>query len=143
MRDIEGQILLDEWLKQFQRINFIGCGSCICKRCLYYQSGRCPYGECFDDIRAIDNPYDKAHPDIPPRTGWSNWNKPGEQEHWCRGGTFYPVYSCNRFEKYKGLNIKECIGCNIIEYQDGYMNCSLVDSVGCEVCYRNFLKKFD
>ena len=64
------------------------CRDCYCKTCLRWWSDRCVYGKCWDDFRAKENPYNKIFPDKPPRTGWSNWNKPGEQEHWCRGGAF-------------------------------------------------------
>lgn len=141
---MDGQINITEYLKdQHPEMKWGGCGQCVCKSCLYHWSERCPYGKCFDDKRAIENPYDKAHPDKPPRTLWSDWSKPGEQAHWCRGGTFYPVYTCKNFVKYKGLEIRKCLECNIAVYQDGYMSCSLVDTVGCEECYRRLERKLE
>lgn len=71
--------------------SFPHCGSCVCQKCLYWWSGRCPEGECYDDKRAKEEPYNKAFPERSPRTQWSNWNLPGEQAHWCRGGTFFII----------------------------------------------------
>ena len=137
-----GQITIDSYFRKLPEVDF-SCKHCICEHCLYYSSGRCPYGRCFDDKRAVEHPYDKAHPEKPPRTAWSDWNKPGEQAHWCRGGLFYPTYQCEYFEKFKGLEIKECIKCNVSVFQDGYMNCSLVDSTGCERCYQELMEKME
>lgn len=81
---MEGQINLKEWQKSINHKVYAGCSGCACRNCLYWWSSRCPYGECWDDHRAIIDPYDKAHPDQPLRTAWSNWNKPGEQAYWCR-----------------------------------------------------------
>ena len=72
---------------------------------------------------------------------WSNWNKPGEQAHWCRGGTFYPTYTCKHFVKYKGQQVKTCLKYNVSVFQDGYIECGLVDTLGCEKCYEEFEKK--
>ena len=94
--------------------------------------------EIWDDHRAETDPYDKAHPGEPPRTYWSNWNKPGEQEHWCRGGENYPVTYCPHFVKYKGQQVKTCLKANVSIFQDGYIDCSLVENFGCEACYREF-----
>ncbi len=137
-----GQISISDYLASMPDVVSAGCGECICQKCLYYHSDRCSYGHCYDDKRAKDNPYDKAHPDRPPRTVWSNWNKPGEQAHWCRGGTFYPLYSkCEHFVKYTGVRVEECIWANILVYQDGYRECSLVDVFGCETCYDHLMEK--
>ena len=100
---MKGQINIFDYLSGIPVVTFGGCGQCICKKCLYWWSGRCPNGYCFDDKRAVDDPYDRAHPDKSPRTLWSDWNKPGEQAHWCRGGVCYPVYHCNHFKKYIGV----------------------------------------
>jgi len=135
-RVINGQINIFEYFEQIPKMTFGGCGKCVCRSCLYGQSSRCPYGECFDDERARSNPYDKAHPGEAPRTAWSNWKT--DQTFWCRGGTFYPVYQCKHFVKYKGCQIRECLKCNVAVYQDGFMDCSLLDIVGCEVCYKEF-----
>ena len=109
---------------------------CICEKCLYYCTNRCPYGNCYDDLRAKENPYDKAHPKKTPRTSWSNWRE--DQAYWCRGGLFYQSYKCDRFVEYDESKtvVKDCLETVIEIYQDGYMNCSLVDSVGCQECYR-------
>lgn len=132
MKQIRGQMDIFQYLSETPM--FMHCGHCVCSKCLYHESGRCPYGCCFDDKRARTDPYDKAHPDRPPRTAWSNWDKPGEQAHWCRGGFFYPTSYCGNFVKYKGAVIEECIGCNICVFQDGYVSCSLKETMGCEAC---------
>ena len=140
MKQIDGQISITEYLSTRDG-RFPSCSSCICDNCLYWWSSRCTYGGCYDDIRAEQNPYDKAHPDKSPRTAWSNWNKPGEQAHWCRGGVFYPVSYCDKFVKYKGSRVENCLRCNVQVFQDGYIDCALVDSVGCERCYEEFGKE--
>lgn len=119
------------------------CDNCICKTCLYYCSDRCPYGRCYDDKRAIDNPYDKAHPEEPPRKAWSNWMT--DQMYWCRGGTHYKTYKCDNYLEYirnKHI-IKECLEAIVDIYQDGYIRCSLVDSLGCDECYKRFEQKIE
>ncbi len=132
MKQIDGQMDIFEYLSG--EIHIGGCGPCICRNCLYWWSSRCPYGGCYDDKRAIDDPYDRAHPNDPPRTAWSNWNKPGEQAHWCRGGICYSTRYCEKFIKYEGSMIEECIECNIQVFQDGYIDCSLKEITGCEAC---------
>ncbi len=116
------------------------CGDCVCRKCLYWCSDRCPYGKCYDDHRAKEEPYDKIHPEKSPRTSWSNWNKPGEQAHWCRGGALYPVSYCEHFEKYMGCQVMECLKAVVAVFQDGYIDCSLVDTLGCEACYKEWNK---
>lgn len=122
------------------QLNLGGCGECICKRCLLNASGRCPYGSCMDDYRAIDNPYNKTYPNEPPRTSWSDWSKPGEQGHWCRGGLFYAEDTCDHFIPYiqEATICRSCLEANVVIYQDGYIKCSLIDLLGCEECYRRF-----
>ena len=85
------------------------------------------------------NPYNTAHPNEPPRTQWSDWSKPGEQAHWCRGGTVYPIRACEYFVKYTGSRIEECLKCNVQKFQDGFISCSMIENQGCEACYREFL----
>lgn len=109
---------------------------CICEKCFYYWSSRCPHGSCYDDLRAKINPYDKAHPGEPPRTYWSDWKE--DQAAWCRGGTVYQTHECDKFVKYEGSTVKECLEGLVQVYQDGYVQCSLVESVGCEECMRRF-----
>lgn len=138
---IEGQIDLLEWQQSRKRIVIGGCSGCCCRDCLYWWSERCPYGSCYDDLRAKRDPYDKAHPEEPPRTWWSNWNNPGEQAYWCRGGDCYPAYYCEHFVKYKGQQVKHCLKAAISIFQDGYMSCSIIDSVGCEKCYEEFERR--
>ncbi|MDB8771821.1 MULTISPECIES: hypothetical protein [unclassified Ruminococcus] len=110
------------------------CRDCYCKTCLRWWSDRCVYGKCWDDFRAKENPYNKIFPDKPPRTGWSNWNKPGEQDHWCRGGAFYPERKCEHYVEYTGCTIEDCIAAPIQLFQDGFLICTLKDSIGCEAC---------
>lgn len=116
-----------------------GCGSCICKSCLFWWSSRCPFGECYDDHRAEIDPYDKAHPNDPPRTGWSNWKT--DQAFWCRGGVTYPITDCPHYVKAEKSNVSSCLEANVQVFQDGYIQCSLVDSIGCEECMRRFEAK--
>lgn len=136
-----GQITLEEYL-QSRHKTFPTCGDCVCNNCLYWWSSRCPYGKCYDDHRAETDPYDAAHPDRPPRKWWSDWNKHGEQAHWCRGGDLYPVSYCHHFVKYDaGQDIRDCLCAPVSVYQDGYIWCSIVDSIGCQECYRRFLER--
>ena len=58
-----------------------GCGPCVCKKCLLWWSRRCPRGGCWDEWRARHEPWPG-----PVRRQWTDWDKPGEQAHWCRGG---------------------------------------------------------
>ena len=119
------------------------CGSCLCRNCLLWWSNRCPYGGCYDDHRAEVIPYDKAHPNEPPRKLWSEWNRPGEQAHWCRGGTLYPAETCEHHIQYQRDKAKVmcCFDSNVVVYQDGYVQCSIIDSVGCQECWRRFQEK--
>lgn len=133
-----GQINIKQYMHDRDSTVIKHCGQCVCRNCLYWWSSRCPYGDCWDDHRATVDPYDKAHPGDPPRTGWSCWDKPGEQAHWCGGGAFYPVPYCPRFVKYKGQQVRECLKAVVSVYQDGYIQCSLVDMLGCQACYDEF-----
>lgn len=141
-RGMNGQITLEEYLKSRRKI-FPTCGDCVCRSCLYWWSSRCPYGKCYDDHRAEADPYDAAHPNQPPRKWWSNWDKPGEQAHWCRGGDFYPISYCPHFVKYQGQVVKHCLLANVSIFQDGYIRCSMVDSIGCQECYRRFEERME
>lgn len=118
-----------------------GCEDCICRRCLYWWSRRCPYGRCYDDHRAEVDPYDKAHPDKPPRTGWSHWET--QQAYWCRGGFFHPVDRCGHFVEYEEHQVKECLHAPVSIYQDGYIRCGVIDWKGCQRCYEEFMKKWE
>lgn len=117
-----------------------GCGECICQRCLYYWSQRCPHGGCYDHYRALNEPYYVLHMAEPERTAWSNWNLPGEQNHWCRGGIFYPAESgdCGDYQEYKGATAEQCLFGNVLKFQDGYIICAIVDNIGCEKCMEMF-----
>ena len=139
---IPGQIELKDYLRwEYPEWTWGGCGKCACRACLYWWSQRCPYGGCWDDHRADVDPYDRAHPEEPPRTWWSDWNKPGEQAHWCRGGNNYPVYYCPYFVKYLGQKVKHCLKENVSIFQDGYILCGLVENFGCERCYKEWEEK--
>lgn len=109
----------------------ISCSDCICRYCLYWWSGRCPYGECRDDWRAKCDPYKGSR-----RTGWSDWDKPGEQEHWCRGGSFYPAEECEKFEEYTGQIVEQCHKAPTLVFQDGYRECSMKVNGTCERCLK-------
>lgn len=122
-----------------EQMSVAGCGDCLCRDCLLWWSSRCPYGECYDDHRAKERPYDKMHPEKPPRTGWTNWRT--DQAYWCRGGTTYPTHYCEHYAHYKGSTVMTCLLANVQKFQDGYIGCSLVDSVGCEECYKRFIEK--
>lgn len=45
---------------------------------------------------------------------------------------------CGLFEK---LKIYDCLSAVVIETKDKRIYCSLVDSVGCEDCYKDWLRK--
>ena len=138
-KQCEGQMSLSDLPNQLQ-IDW-SCSKCVCKSCLYWWSDRCPYGLCYDDLRAKDNPYDKAHLDKPPRKIWSNWNKPGEQAHWCRGGSFYPSHWCWHYVRYEGQQVRTCLEYNVSVFQDGYIRCGFLP--GCEECYRRFEERME
>lgn len=112
------------------------CGDCLCRDCLFWWSNRCPYGECYDDLRATENPYNIAHPLEPPRTAWTGWQT--DQAHWCRGGIFYPQHRCTNYKHYEGSIVKSCLAANVQIFQDGFINCSLVERIGCAECYQRF-----
>lgn len=114
---------------------------CVCRSCLMWWSSRCPYGGCYDDHRAEVNPYDKAHPNKPPRTGWSDWKD--DQAHWCRGGTVYPTIYCEHYVKYNGSVIKHCLRANVQIFQDGFMRCGIGEHVDCETCYKQFEEELE
>lgn len=130
-KQIPGQLSIDDLLRNKKNGR---CTECICRNCLYWWTNRCPHGTCYDNYRAKSDPYDKAHPGKPLRTSWSNWNKPGEQAHWCRGGILYPANYCEHFEKYTGSTIEDCVLAPIHIFQDGFVSCSLKESIGCEAC---------
>lgn len=120
---------------------YAGCYQCICRNCLMWWSSRCPYGECYDDHRAEVNPYDKAHPNEPPRTAWSNWKT--DQAFWCRGGIFYPAVWCEHYVKYQGSRVEDCLGANVQRFQDGYIRCGMGDPPDCHSCYKRFEERME
>jgi len=138
MKQCSGQISIVEYLERCNAAS-MSCSPCICRRCLYWWSQRCPYGECWDDCRAKDDPYDKAHPDKPPRTGWSSWRK--DQAYWCRGGAFYPAHYCPHYIHYDGQQVRECLRAVVSVFQDGYIGCPLVENIGCGQCYEEFMER--
>ena len=115
----------------------MSCTECICRSCLLWWSGRCPYGGCYDDHMAKIAPYDEAHPGKV-RKAWTEWDKPGEQAHWCRGGVLYGHTECEHYVQYKGSQCRECLKAVVQVFQDGYIDCSLVEQIGCEQCYKEF-----
>lgn len=131
---MEGQMTIFDYLEEPK--TSMSCEGCICNTCLYLWSGRCRYGSCFDDHRAKTDPFDKAHPERNPRTQWSNWDKPGEQAHWCRGGTLYPAKHCEKYVEYEGSTIEECLLAQIQVFQDGHIKCAMMDAIGCEACIK-------
>lgn len=142
MKTMEDQINIFEYMaKEYPKMSLNGCGNCICRHCLYWWSNRCPFGKCWDDHRAQVNPYDKAHPDGPQRTGWSNWKT--DQAYWCRGGVCYPAYECEIYVKYTGQRVETCLDANVQVFQDGYILCSLVDIARCKQCYERWERKND
>lgn len=82
-------------------------------------------------------PYNEAHPGVI-RKQWTGWSKPGEQAHWCRGGNFYPVEMCEHYVEYQKPIVKECLCAVVTVWADGYIDCSLVDVIGCEACMKNW-----
>lgn len=105
------------------------CSGCVCYYCLYYWSSRCPYGKCRDDWRAVNDP---CRAEV--RKLWSDWDKPGEQERYCRGGFFKPAEECVKFVEYQGQIIEECYRANTQVFQDGYRICSMITNGSCEQC---------
>lgn len=134
MKQVAGQQNIFDYIADQDHKVIKHCGQCVCQNCLYWWSSRCPYGSCYDDHRAKTDPFDKAHPERTPRKLWSDWNKPGEQAHWCRGGASYPVSYCQHFVKYAGQTVEECIDELIQVFQDGHIICSMKDAIGCEEC---------
>ena len=116
----------------------LSCSTCVCQDCLMWWSRRCPYGGCWDNERARVNPWPG-----PVRKSWSDWDQPGEQRFWCRGGAFYPVGHCDRYIHYERDKavVQDCLEAAVVKYQDGYIQCSMLDVYGCEVCYRHFEAK--
>ncbi len=134
------QITLSEYLSQeYPDERWGSCGKCICRHCLYWWSSRCPYGDCYDDGRAVTDPYDKAHPEEPPRTSWSNWRT--DQAYWCRGGMYYPIYECGQYVRYEGKEVKTCLESNVSVFQDGYILCRTINETGCKWCYERWERK--
>ena len=111
------------------------CNECICRDCLLWWSQRCPHGGCWDEWRARHDPWPG-----PVRKQWSDWAEPGEQAHWCRGGALYPVDSCPDYIHYdrERTIAQDCLEGCIVKYQDGYIQCAMLDMLGCEECYRRF-----
>ena len=114
------------------------CSDCVCRRCMRWWQQMCPHGGCFDDLRAREDPWKG-----PERRTWSDWNKPGEQAHWCRGGNFYPVESCGEFAEYQKPVVTDCLSAVIQKWADGTIQCSILDSIGCSECMRRFEERME
>lgn len=112
------------------------CTDCVCFTCAHYRYyvGDCPYGDCIDDKRARDDPYPYGR-----RTGWSECDRPGEQEHWCRNGMFYPLTECGHYRRHEGKgSVKWCFGQNVTQYKEG-VSCWTIRSGGsCEDCVKRW-----
>lgn len=134
-----GSVEMDNLSLFDDHVSIMGCSSCLCRECMLWWSSRCPHGECYDDYRSKANPYDKAHPNEPPRKKWTNWRT--DQAYWCRGGDFYPCHACKDYLKYDGSKVNACLYSNVQIFQDGYIMCPIIDSVGCEECYMRFNDK--
>lgn len=132
-----GQITIGSYIEHQDEHGELTCSTCLCEKCLYHQSSRCPFGECWDDRRASIKPYDAVHPGSQ-RKEWSNWER--DQAFWCRGGAFFPTHLCPHYVKYEkeGHIVADCLMAVVSKYQDGYVQCSIVDTVGCEECYRRW-----
>lgn len=118
----------------------MSCKKCICGNCLNRYIQKCPYGECYDDKRAVEQPYCLNRID---NRFWSDANKFMERAHWCRSGMFYPENKCENYVEYKGVVVQECIKANVLRYQDGTLICPLIDNYGCEKCYKEFERKME
>lgn len=138
MKSRPGQISM---LETPPKMTVAGCGDCLCRNCLFWWSGRCPYGECYDAHRAEIMPYDLAHPDKPPRTYWSNWEN--DQAAWCRGGFMYPQYVCEHYRKYTGSIVTDCLKACVQKFQDGFMRCGVGENFDCEKCYAEFMERVE
>ena len=123
----------------------LSCNSCPCDTCLYWWSQRCPYGGCYDNYRAKYDPYNVHHMTDPPRKAWSDWDLPGEQRFWCRGGVFFPADpdDCEHYIKYEGQRVESCLKANVSIFQDGYIDCSLIRNFGCERCYEEWCRQHE
>lgn len=108
-----------------------GCSGCLCVSCLKYHARSCPNGGCYDDWRAAHQPYPGEE-----RRSWSEWNKPGEQAHWCRGGMFYEAKSCGDFVEYDAgqHTLHDCFGETVERFQDGTILCGFNEIMGCKKC---------
>jgi len=123
---------------EHDRMSLPSCKNC-CRKCLYWWSSRCPHGLCYDDYRAKHDPYEKRTGHH--RTSWSNCEMPGEQDHWCRGGSLFPIdpeTACKSFIPYTGQMVRTCLKANISEFQDGYIDCNIINTIGCKACYEEF-----
>lgn len=120
-----------------------GCSEC-CMKCLYWWEGRCKHGGCYDDFMAKHYPREKLTGEH--WTGWSRCEDPGEQNHWCRSGRYLHLdvtKLCPDYVKYEGQMVKQCLYAPVSVFQDGYISCTLNDSVGCDWCYRQFERRMN
>lgn len=115
------------------------CKDCICASCLKYEEGQCHYGDCYDDYRVAFQPWCMNNAGT--RKSWSNWNRKDEQKHWCRGGVFYPAERCDKYIKYTGCSVQECLKAVVHKYQDGFIKCPIIENFGCDKCYQEFCER--
>lgn len=119
----------------------LSCSGCVCTYCLHQNKGSgCPYGICYDDYRAAADPYTQH---MPERHLWSRSHDTGEQEHWCRGGIFYPAEDCQHFIQYDGRTIEQCHKANIEIFQDGTKTCCMMVDGTCERCLKEMDRRIN
>lgn len=114
------------------------CSDC-CMKCLYWWSARCPYGGCYDDFMARYYPREQITGEH--WSGWSNCERPGEQNHWCRSGRYLCINVekvCPHYVRYEGQRIEKCLYAPVAVFQDGYISCAICNTNGCEWCYKQF-----
>lgn len=61
----------------------------------------------------------------------------------CRGGIFTQRRECEKYVEIDNskTRVNDCLEAVVVRYQDGYISCSLVDTTGCEECYKRFQEK--
>lgn len=58
------------------------------------------------------------------------------ESHRCRNERQCPE-GCH-YEEYIGSTVRQCLCATIEVFQDGYIHCPILDSIGCEECVKNF-----
>ena len=62
------------------------------------------------------------------------------ESHRCRGKS-WPMKECteySEYEEYAGSTVRQCLCATVEVFQDGYIHCPILDSVGCEKCTEDF-----